>query len=99
MQETTLILYIIKLALGGIVAFLAILLWSRTRDGAWMSLVAGAIISYAGLVYQLLGDLGISFKNDIHIHGLTLTQLIFTVVPSIFYIIAFILMLIRTRNK
>jgi len=99
MEQSQLILYVIKLALGGIVAFLAILLWSRTRDGAWMSLVAGAIVSYAGIVYQLLGNLGIFFKKDLYIWGLSLTQLIFTVIPPLFYIIAFVLMLIRTRNK
>lgn len=99
MEQSQLILYVIKLALGGIVAFLAILLWSRTRDGAWMSLVAGAIVSYAGIVYQLLGDLGIFFKKDLYIGGLSLTQLIFTVIPPLFYIIAFVLMLIRTRSK
>lgn len=99
MEQSQLILYIIKLGLGGIVAFLAILLWSRTRDGAWMSLVAGSIISYAGIVYQLLGDLGIFFKKDLFIHGVSLTQLIFAVVPPIFYIIAFSLMIHRSRSK
>lgn len=99
MDQSTLILYIVKLVFQGIVAFLAILLWSRTRDAAWMSLVAGAIDSYAGTVYSMLADLGIWFTGDIYIHGVSLIQLQFAVVPPLFYIIAFILMIRRTRNR
>ena len=43
-----------RLILGALAAFLAIMLWSRTRDAAWMLVVIGTIASYAELVYSIL---------------------------------------------
>ena len=97
MTEASLILYIIKLVLGGIAAFLAIMLWSKTRDAAWMSLVAGIVTSYASIVYEMLVDLGIVLGTGPLVFGLPLATLLFTVIPTLFYILAFILILLRTR--
>ena len=97
MEQSEIILYIIKLALSGIAAFLAIALWSKTRDAAWMSLVAGAITGYAGMVFDLLVKLGIIIAGGVQITGIPLSTLLFTVIPSLFFILAFMLMLHRTR--
>jgi len=97
MNESMLVLYIIKLVLGGIAAFLAILLWSKTRDAAWMSLVAGVVTSYAGIVYSMLVDLGIVVRTGMLVFGIPIAKLLFTVIPTLFYILAFILMLLRNR--
>ena len=59
MEQTELILYIIKLILGGLCAFFALLVWSKNREGAWISLVFGVVISYAGTVYNMLIDFGV----------------------------------------
>ena len=58
MAHADFVLYIIKLVLGAISAFCAILLWSKTHDGAVMCLVAGVVILFAGVVYQMLLDMG-----------------------------------------
>lgn len=98
MMESTLMLYIIKLALGGIAAFLAILLWSKTRDAAWMALVAGVVTQYAGVVYAMLVDLGIVLYGGPLVLGVPLLTMLFSCVPTLFYIIGFILMVFRNRN-
>ncbi|MCQ2586153.1 MAG: hypothetical protein MJ185_11230 [Treponema sp.] len=95
MQQTEITLAIIKLAAGGITAFLAIMLWSKTRDISWMSLVAGFITTYAGMVYDLMIDLHIITAAGPVVFGLPLSTLLFTIVPYVFFILAFILMLIR----
>ncbi len=97
MIAPSLSLYILRLVLGGIAAFFAILLWSKTRDAAWMSLVAGVVTNYAGLVYSLLVDFGIVLEGSIKILGIPLISLCFTVIPYIFFILAFILFLIRNK--
>jgi hypothetical protein len=97
MIQPDLILFIVKLILGGITAFLAILLWSKTRDAAWMSLVAGAVTSYAGIVYDMMVELGIIVPESISVAGIPLVELLFSIIPGCFFILAFILMLIRTR--
>jgi hypothetical protein len=95
--QSELLLFIVKLVLGGITAFLAIMLWSKTRDAAWMSLVAGAVTSYAGIVYDMMVRLGIIIPGGVSVAGIPLATLLFTVIPSCFFILAFILMLVRSR--
>ena len=97
MTQGQVILYIIKLILSGIAAFLAIALWSKTRDAAWMSLVAGAVTGYAGMVFELLVKMGIVLADGIRIADIPLSSLLFSVIPTLFFILAFILMLRRTK--
>ena len=100
MTESEIIFFIIKLVLGGIIAFLAIMLWSRTRDFSWMFLVFAAITGYSAVVFDLLLKLGFVTSREIKIFGseIPLVQLVLAIVPSVFVIISFILMLIKTRN-
>lgn len=98
MQESQIILYIVKLALGGIAAFCAILLWSKTRDIAWMSLVAGTVTSYAGIVFEMLDGFGIITSKGYSILGIPIATLLFATIPTLFYITAFILMINRSRR-
>lgn len=95
MTQSQMILFVIKLILGGAAAFCAILLWSKTKDSAWMCLVAGSVCKYAGLVYEMLVTLGILLPESIIICEIPLSTLIFTALPDLFFIIAFILMLKR----
>lgn len=96
-MQTEVVLLIIKLVVGGIAAFLAIMLWSRTRDAAWMCLVAGIVTSYAGIVYDMLVQLGIVVSGGITVAAIPIATLLFAVVPTLFYIFALILMLVRSR--
>ena len=95
MIDPQILLYIIKLVLGGIAAFLAIMLWSRTRDVAWMCLVAGTVTGYAGIVYELLEKFGIILASSAKFCGIPLSSLLFASIPSVFIILGFILMLLR----
>lgn len=87
------LLFIIKLTICAIVAFLAILLMSKNRDAAWMNLVAGFLLSYAALVFDFLLNEKILSPSSQTLFGIPLSSLICTVVPSVFFIIAFIIML------
>ena len=102
MSEVEIIFFIIKLFLGGVIAFLAIMLWSRTRDFSWMFLVLAAVTGYSAVVFDLLLKLGFVTTRKIIILNseISLVQLALAVVPSLFVIISFILMLIKTgRNR
>lgn len=101
MSESEIIFFIIKLFLGGVIAFLAIMLWSRTRDFSWMFLVLAAVTGYSSLVFDLLLKLGFVTSRLINVLGneIPLVQLLLTIIPSLFVIIAFILMLIKTGRK
>ena len=97
MVQGDIILSIIKLVLGGIAAFCAILLWSKTWDAAWMSLAAGVVTSYASFVYDMMTKLGVILPNTFAVAGIPLPTFLFAVVPSCFFIISFILMIRRNR--
>lgn len=94
-MDSEILFFIIKLVFGGIVAFFAIMLMSKSRDAAWMTIVGGFLFSYASIVYELMVKLGVVLGNGICVFGIPLVQLIFAVVPSLFYIAAFIIMLLR----
>ena len=53
------IFIICQLALGAVLTFLAIMLWSRTRNIAWMFIIIGVIVSYIEIIYHILGLFGI----------------------------------------
>lgn len=95
MENWELIFFIIKLALGGITSFLAIMLWSKTRDAALMSLVAAVVTFYAGIVYDMMLALGI--VSSVVILGIPIFTLLFAVVPQVFFICAFVMMVWRNR--
>ena len=101
MTETEIIFFIIKLFLGGVIAFLAIMLWGRTRDFSWMFLVFAAVTGYSSIVFDLLLRLGFVTAREISILGneIPLVQLVLAIVPGLFLIMAFILMLIKTGRK
>ncbi|MBQ0039098.1 MAG: hypothetical protein KBS64_01555 [Treponema sp.] len=98
MPQTELILYIIKLVLGGIAAFAAILLWSKTGEAAWMCIIAAIVIGYAGTVYSLLVEMGILSVDRLKVGSLPLTSLIFAVVPPVFYILGFGIMISNANS-
>ena len=101
MTETEIIFFTIKLVLGGIIAFLAIMLWSKTRDFSWMFLVFAAVTGYSAVVFDLLLKLGFVSAREVSVLGnqIPLVQLLLAVVPSLFVIIAFIIMLSKSGGN
>lgn len=98
MPQSELILYVVKLILGGIAAFTAILLWSKTGEASWMCIIAGMVIGYGGTVYSLLVEMGILSVDRLRFCSLPLTSLVFAVVPSLFFILGFSLMIAKVNS-
>ena len=80
-------LFITKLILGGIVSFLAILLMSKTRDFASMTLIFGILSGYAVIVYKLLIKLGVLTVSKIQVFGVPLSIFLCILIPSVFLLI------------
>ena len=91
------LLFIIKLVLGGIAAFLAIFVMSKTRDASWMFLVAGFLFAYAALVVDLMTELGIFAVDFVLIAGMPLVSLLSAIIPSVMFITAFIIKLCKKQ--
>jgi hypothetical protein len=86
-----------RLVLGAAAAALAITLWSRTRDGAWMFTALAVIASYFDVVYSILEMLGIT-KTIVYAGGIDVLKVIFSCIPALFFILAFSLFLSRRRR-
>ena len=83
-----------RLILGTIASFLAILLWSRTRDLAWMLVIIGAILAYVETIYAILSLFGI-ITESFTIGVKPLMSILLPSLPTIFLIAAFLVMVIR----
>ncbi len=100
MAQSEIILHALKLILGGVAAFVAVLLLSRTRDSAWMLVVAGTLVRYVEVVFDLLVDFGLIPEASFWtILGTPVPRLVFAVVPVLFYIAGMAVMVWRLRIR
>jgi hypothetical protein len=88
-----------RLILGAVAAFLAIMLWAKTRDIAWMLLVIGTIIAYIEIVHSVLETLGISATYGLMIGSVPLAAILLAVLRMLFFIAAFLVMVIRQYRR
>jgi integral membrane sensor domain MASE1 len=84
-----------RLVLGALASFFAIMLWSKTRDVAWMLMVIGTIAAYIEIVYSILGILGITEGDSLLIGSIPAASIVLPCLPMIFFIIAFVVMVFR----
>ena len=99
MDSGQLIYILSRLILGAVATFLAIMLWSKTRDVAWMLMVIGTIAAYAETVYAILNLFGISGGNVITVGSIPLVSIILPSLPIVFYIAAFAVMVSRKYRR
>jgi hypothetical protein len=86
---------VISIVTGAIATFLAIMLWPRTRDLAWMLIIIGTIVHYGAIVFQALEVFGVA---RIHVNDETAGALIRAALlnlPLVFYSLGFVVMIRR----
>jgi uncharacterized membrane protein len=99
-MDTGHLIYILsRLILGALAAFLAIMVWSKTRDVAWMLLVIGTIAGYAEIVYSILGIFGITEGTAFSAGSISAAALALVNLPACFFIAAFLVMIARKFHR
>jgi hypothetical protein len=88
-----------RLVLGALASFFAIMLWSKTRDVAWMLMVIGTIAAYIETVYSILDLFGISGEDRFLIGTVPAVSIILPCLRTIFFSIAFIVMVFRKYRR
>jgi hypothetical protein len=88
-----------RLIVSGFASFLAIVLWSRTRDPAWMLIVVGTVASYADILFSLLSETGVIDTAALSPGGIPVAGILFSNLPFIFFGIAFLVMIVRKRSR
>ena len=88
-----------QLGLGALVAFLAILLWSYTRDSAWMLVIIGIILKFGEVMYTTFELFGIVRPGLLVIKGVAVGKVVLLALPYIAFAAAFLVMILRSRVR
>ncbi|MCL2069860.1 MAG: hypothetical protein FWH19_02600 [Treponema sp.] len=88
-----------RLILGGLASFLAILLWPRIRDPAWMLVIIGIIMAYVETVCSVLVHLGIDAGKILVIGSVSIIPLLLSCLSIAFFIAALWVMVIRKYRR
>ncbi len=84
-----------RFVLGALATFLAIMVWSKTRDTAWMLIVVGTVAHYGEVVFSALETLGVVRLDVVSVAGIAVFPLILTNLPILFFILAFLVFVSR----
>ena len=98
MESSELITLIARLGTGALATFFAIVLWSTTRDTAWLLVILGTIVHYGEIMYSTFQLFGILTGETI-IFGVPMVRILLTNLPALLYAGAFIVMIARARVK
>ena len=99
MDSGQLIYILCRLILGGLASFLAIMLWAKTRDTAWMLVIMGTIATYGETIYTIVNLLGVDRGNAISIASMPLLSILLHCFPLLFFIAAFVVMVSRKYRR
>ena len=99
-MDTGLLVYVLsRLSLGGIASFLAIMVWAKTRDTAWMLIVMGVIATYGETIYSILNLFGVNSGNMLAIGSISLLSILLSCFPMLFFIAAFAVIAVRKYRR
>ncbi len=88
-----------RLGVGAIGTFFAILLWSQTRDAAWVLVIIGTLVAYAEVVYGTLLGFGIVSAEYFSLSGVPVLRLALANLPMLLLAGAFIVVIARRRPR
>ena len=92
--------FIIKLVFGALACFFAILLFSKTRDLAWVFVIIGTVLLYIQIVFDTLYTLNIISKDYFILFGINFFNIISVLIanlPLAAFITAFIIVLVKKK--
>lgn len=93
------ILFIVsRLTTGALAAFFAIMLWSKTRDVAWMLIVIGTIAAYVETVYSILDLFGLA-GTRFSVGSVPVAAILLPNLRTGFFIAAFVVMVVRKLRR
>jgi hypothetical protein len=79
---------LVRIVLGAVASFLAIVCWTRTRSLAWMLVIVGILASYVGTLYRALRAFGLFAGPEIAFFGTSLGVLVSENLPLLCFIAA-----------
>ena len=99
MDSGQLIYVLCRLILGGLASFLAIMLWARTRDVAWMLVIMGTMAAYVETIYSILNLFGVDSGNILTIGSVSIFSIVLHCISMLFLIAALAVMVARKYRR
>ena len=99
MDSGQLVYILSRLSLGALASFFAIMLWSKTRDVAWMLMVIGTIAAYVETVHAILNLFGITGGDILLVGSVPLISIVLPCLPTVFIIAALAVMVVRKYRR
>lgn len=96
MQLTEISIFI-KLILGALGTFFAILVWSKTRNPSWIFIVLGILFHYVNIVFETLETFGIITEKIYSIGNLPILKIILINIPMLLFITGLIIFIIKKK--
>ena len=94
------IVYILgRLVLGAAASFLAIILWSKIRDAAWILVIIATIVAYVETVYSILTIFGIESETVFTLGSMPLLSIVLPCLPTVFFATALAVMVARKYRR
>jgi hypothetical protein len=97
--EASFLFFLIRLIIGGVAGFFAIFYLSRTRELAWIFIIAGTLSLYAYILFETLHGLQI-VSFDFYVFGIRfydMFSIIMSNLPLVFISLGFISILLKHR--
>jgi hypothetical protein len=98
-ENEQLILLLVKLITGFAATLTAVLLWSKTREAAWLFVVLGTVFLYGEIIFSTLELLGLANFYLFTIYGISVVNLVFAIFPFVFFTVGFVLFLKSRRGR
>jgi len=95
----SMVMILARLIFGSIATFLAIIVWSKTRDVAWMLVVVGTIIAYGETVFNALAAFGLTKTDVLVVWGVSVVRLVLVNLPALLYALAFVVVIVRRSPR
>ncbi len=85
--------------LWAVTVFIAIIVWTRTRDSSWIFIVLSVITFYGGVIYKTLLFFGIIIPGKVVYKNIDILEIMAQTIPVLFLIIALSIKGIRNSGR
>lgn len=99
MDRAAQIILLIKLILGGLSVFLAIIIWSKTVNIEWFFLLLAIVAFYIDIILNTLYFFGLFSYPELSIGGINIVVLSLEIFPLLFVFTGFFIKAVKERNR
>lgn len=92
------VLMTIKIVIGAVTAFFAIIAWQRTRRLSTMFFIVGVLTLYIKIIYNALLQMGVVNIYEFAIQGVSIGIIISELVPLIAFMLSLLLYLRESKG-